>query len=59
VQARLYAIAAERMRGRRQLAGLLFAFVRHGIAVPVRTAGDTLGAWTSWLAALPPQEVMV
>ena len=36
VQARLYAIAADRLRGHRRLAGLLFAFVRHGIVVPVR-----------------------
>ena len=36
VQARLYAIAADRLRGARRLAGLLFAFVRHDIVVPVR-----------------------
>ncbi len=53
VQARLYAIAADRMRGSRRLAGLLFQFVRHGIVVPVRIAGDTLEVWTTWLANLP------
>ncbi len=53
VQARLYALAADRMRGSRRLAGLLFQFVRHGIVVPVRVAGDTLDVWTTWLANLP------
>ncbi|HEX4422950.1 MAG TPA: UvrD-helicase domain-containing protein [Kofleriaceae bacterium] len=52
VQARLYAIAADRMRGRRRLAGLLFAFVRHGITVPVRLADDTLAGWIAWLAQI-------
>jgi len=52
VQARLYAIAADRMRGRRKLAGLLFAFVRHGIVVPIRIGDDTLAAWQAWLAAI-------
>ncbi|MBL9017506.1 MAG: UvrD-helicase domain-containing protein [Myxococcales bacterium] len=53
VQARLYALAADRMRGSRRLAGLLFQFVRHGVVVPVRIGGDTLGLWASWLANLP------
>jgi len=52
VQARLYAIAADRLRGARQLAGLLFLFVRHDIVVPVRIADDTLAGWTDWLAQL-------
>ena len=52
VQARLYAIAADRMRGRRRLAGLLFAFVRHGITVPVRVGDDTLAGWIAWLAQI-------
>jgi exodeoxyribonuclease V beta subunit len=52
VQARLYGIAADRMRGERRLAGLLFAFVRHGVAVPVRLDDATLAAWTDWLAAI-------
>ena len=56
VQARLYAIAADRMRGARRLAGLLFAFVRHRVAVPVRIAEGTLDAWAAWLAAIPRQE---
>jgi ATP-dependent exoDNAse (exonuclease V) beta subunit len=56
VQARLYAIAADRMRGSRRLAGLLFAFVRHRVAVPVRVAEGTLDAWAAWLAAIPRQE---
>ncbi|HVK86002.1 MAG TPA: UvrD-helicase domain-containing protein [Kofleriaceae bacterium] len=56
VQARLYAIAADRMRGRRKLAGLLFAFVRYGVVVPVRLADDTLDVWMQWLAALPVME---
>jgi ATP-dependent exoDNAse (exonuclease V) beta subunit len=50
VQARLYAIAADRLRGRRRLAGLLFAFLRHGVTVPVRIADDTLATWSDWLA---------
>lgn len=52
VQARLYALAADRLRGGRTLAGLLFAFVRHGVVVPLRIAGDTLPAWSQWLANL-------
>lgn len=56
VQARLYAIAADRMRGRRRLAGLLFAFIRHDIVVPVRMADDTLDGWMQWLVNLPLQE---
>ncbi|MBA3452228.1 MAG: PD-(D/E)XK nuclease family protein, partial [Deltaproteobacteria bacterium] len=57
VQARLYAIAADRMRGRRKLAGLLFAFIRYGIVVPVRVGDETLTGWTEWLANLPLQEI--
>jgi ATP-dependent exoDNAse (exonuclease V) beta subunit len=52
VQARLYAIAAERLRGARQFAGLLFSFVRHGVTVPVRVDGITLANWTMWLAGV-------
>ncbi len=52
VQARLYAIAADRLRGPRRLAGLLFAFIRHGIVVPVRIADDTLATWSAWLAQI-------
>jgi hypothetical protein len=50
VQARLYALAADRLRGRRRLAGLLFAFLRHDLVVPVPVADDTLAAWRDWLA---------
>jgi exodeoxyribonuclease V beta subunit len=56
VQARLYAIAADRMRGARRFAGLLFAFVRHGVVVPVRVEGETLATWSAWLAAIPQKE---
>jgi exodeoxyribonuclease V beta subunit len=52
VQQRLYALAADRMRGARPLAGLLFAFVRHGITVAVRTSETRLAEWTRWLAGL-------
>ena len=55
VQARLYAIAADRMRGKRRLAGLLFAFVRDRIVVPVRLTDDSVATWTAWLAAIPRQ----
>ncbi|MGE3458673.1 MAG: UvrD-helicase domain-containing protein, partial [Kofleriaceae bacterium] len=56
VQARLYAIAADRMRGRRRLAGALFAFIRYGVVVPVRVEPTTVESWTRWLAGLPIQE---
>jgi exodeoxyribonuclease V beta subunit len=56
VQARLYALAADRLRGRRRLAGLLFAFVRHDIVVPVRVTEDTLAAWSGWLARIGAAE---
>ncbi len=55
VQARLYALAADKLRGRRSLAGLLFAFVRHGIVVPLRIEDGTLATWTQWLAGLEVQ----
>jgi ATP-dependent exoDNAse (exonuclease V) beta subunit len=50
VQARLYSIAADRMRGRRRLAGMLYAFMRHDIVVPWRVDEDNLTTWRSWLA---------
>jgi exodeoxyribonuclease V beta subunit len=56
VQARLYAIAAERMRGPRKLAGLLYMYVRYGVVVPVRIVDDTLAIWTQWLADIPVLE---
>ena len=56
IQARLYAIAADRLRGRRRLAGLLFAFVRYGLVVPVRVGDETLGAWVDWLGRIAQQQ---
>jgi ATP-dependent exoDNAse (exonuclease V) beta subunit len=50
VQARLYSIAVDRMRGRRRLAGMLYAFMRHDIVVPWRVDEDNLTTWRSWLA---------
>ena len=55
VQQRLYALAAAKLRGTRPLAGLLFAFVRHGIAIAVRTPEARLADWTRWLAELPTE----
>ena len=52
VQMRIYGLAADRLRGRRRLAGLLFAFVRHGVVVPVRTNDDTIASWSTWLGEL-------
>jgi exodeoxyribonuclease V beta subunit len=58
IQARLYAIAADRMRGTRKLAGMLFAFLRYNIVVPMRTGTDELDkrgrldAWQDWLARI-------
>jgi exodeoxyribonuclease V beta subunit len=52
IQARLYAIAADRLRGRRKLAGMLFAFLRYGIVVPMRAGEQRLDAWTDWLARI-------
>jgi hypothetical protein len=50
VQARLYSIAVDRMRGRRRLAGMLYAFMRHDIVVPWRVDEDHLATWRTWLA---------
>jgi len=52
VQARLYAIAADRLRGARRLAGLLFVFIRHGVTVPVRIGDATLAGWSDWLGRI-------
>jgi exodeoxyribonuclease V beta subunit len=57
IQARLYALAADRLRGARRLGGVLFAFVRRGIAVPIRTTDETIAGWSRWLAALDLGEV--
>jgi exodeoxyribonuclease V beta subunit len=53
VQARLYALAADRLRGGRRVAGLLYSFIRYGIVVALRIEHHTLEDWASWLAALP------
>jgi ATP-dependent exoDNAse (exonuclease V) beta subunit len=62
VQLRLYALAADRVlrtradhrstSGARRLAGMLFAFVRYGIVVPIAIGDDAIAAWTDWLARL-------
>ena len=52
VQARLYAIAADRLRGGRRLAGLLFVFMRHDLVVPWRIDDTTLDGWRTWLAQI-------
>jgi exodeoxyribonuclease V beta subunit len=49
VQVQLYAIAADRLRGRRRLAGLLYAYVRHDVVYPWRVDDATVAEWTSWL----------
>jgi len=57
IQAKLYALAAERLcHPPHHLAGLLFVFVRYGIAVPMPVDGDALARWTAWLAALAAGE---
>lgn len=56
VQARLYALAADRLRGRRRLAGLLYVFVRHGVTTPVYVTDHALGLWSEWLAGIPAAE---
>ncbi|MGE5186575.1 MAG: UvrD-helicase domain-containing protein [Acidobacteriota bacterium] len=56
IQQRLYALAAMRLCGARRLAGLLFAFVRHGVTVAVRTPGDRLEKWAAWLERLRIEE---
>ena len=55
VQARLYALAAERLRGPRRFAGLLYAFVRYNLVVPLRVDEAQLAEWTSWLTNLRTQ----
>jgi len=53
VQARLYALAAERMRGHRRFAGLLYTFIRYNLTVAIRIEDGTLASYATWLAALP------
>jgi len=52
IQQRLYGIAADRLRGGRRLGGMLFAFVRYGIAVALPIDDARLAEWTDWLAHL-------
>ena len=52
IQQRLYGIAADRLRGGRRLGGMLFAFVRYGIAVALPIDDARLAEWTDWLARL-------
>jgi len=52
VQARLYALAADRLKGRRQFAGLLYTFVRYNLTVALRVDEATLAEWSTWLANL-------
>jgi ATP-dependent exoDNAse (exonuclease V) beta subunit len=52
IQLRLYALAADRMRGERRLAGMLFAFVRYGVVVALPVDDAKLAEWSSWLANL-------
>src|SRR6185312_11475942 len=52
VQARLYALAADKLRSGRTLRGVLFAFVRHGIVVPVAIDDRALAAYARWLEGL-------
>jgi exodeoxyribonuclease V beta subunit len=52
IQLRLYALAADRMRGHRELAGMLYTFVRYGISVAVRFDAAKLAEWSAWLASL-------
>ena len=52
VQARLYTIAADRVRGKRRLAGMLFAFMRHDVVVPWRVDDELLDNWRGWLAQI-------
>jgi ATP-dependent exoDNAse (exonuclease V) beta subunit len=52
VQARLYALAASKLRGSRTLRGVLFAFVRHGVTVAVPVDEATLAGYAQWLEGL-------
>jgi exodeoxyribonuclease V beta subunit len=52
IQQRLYGLAADRMRGARTLGGMIFAFVRYGIAVALPIDDARLAEWTEWVASL-------
>jgi ATP-dependent exoDNAse (exonuclease V) beta subunit len=56
LQARIYALAAHRLAGSRKLAGVLFAFVRHGIVAAVETPDHAIAAWTDELANANPED---
>ena len=49
-------LVVDKLRGQRKLVGLLFAFVRHGVVVPIRIADDTLAGYAHWLATLEVQK---
>ncbi len=52
IQERLYGLAADRLRGMRRLAGMLFVFVRYGVVTAVPFTDDKLALWSQWLANL-------
>jgi exodeoxyribonuclease V beta subunit len=56
LQARIYALAAHRLAGSRTLAGVLFAFVRHGVVAAIETPDHAIEAWTDELANADPQD---
>jgi ATP-dependent exoDNAse (exonuclease V) beta subunit len=56
IQQRLYAIAADRVRGARRAAGMLFAFVRYGVVVALPVDDAKLSEWTTWLAELRTED---
>lgn len=51
VQLRLYALAADRLRGPRRLRGMVFAFVRHGVTVAFEVDDAALAGYRAWLEA--------
>ena len=52
VQARLYSLAAAKLRGARTLRGVVFAFVRHGVTAQIRIDDDALASYARWLEGL-------
>ncbi len=57
MQARLYAVAAERVDGGAPLAGLIFAFVRYGLAVAIRIEDALLADRHAELASISTVEI--
>ncbi len=53
IQVRLYALAADRIRCGRRLAGLLYQFIRHDLVVAIRIQPDSIAKWTRWLEEIP------